>query len=375
MRVDRIGTVFFAAALFAAAGSWGCGGGDTGTGGGGGGTTTSSTTTTTTTTTTTSGMTTSSQPGTIYLGLECAADADCGMDGKCIQVSDSDNLIGGGAAGGYCTKLCSSDADCPGQGSTCVDDGNGNGECFQGCVFGTPELSSLADELDPDKCHGREDVTCRQLQSGAEVCVPTCGSDSQCDGRSCDPRFGVCVDTPTPGKALGEKCDTEAMMTDCAGICIGITGGKSMCTSPCGMAGAVLESLDCGGVGVGFCLYSVAGTGVGDMGYCAQSCTAQDGCQLPDFACFNLGLPDNGICLDTEACSTDADCGNYPQGSACVDTTVGKRCMSPEYPLGSIDPGTGGGGAGGGGAGGGGAGGVGGAAGGMGGATGGTGGM
>ena len=30
------------------------------------------------------------------LGTECSADADCGMDGKCIQPTDNDERIGGG---------------------------------------------------------------------------------------------------------------------------------------------------------------------------------------------------------------------------------------------------------------------------------------
>jgi hypothetical protein len=243
------------------------------------------------------------------------------------------------------------DSDCPGQGSTCFDGGTGVKECLLGCIFGDPALMYLDDDLDPNKCHGRDDLRCQGLQDGSEVCLPTCGSDDQCDGRSCDPRFAVCVDTPNTGKGLGEKCDTMAMMTDCAGTCIGITGGKSMCTSPCAMGGSATDTFDCGGPDKGVCLYSPSGTGVGDVGFCAQSCTIQDQCQLPDFACFNINLPNNGVCLDTKACAKDADCAMEPNG-ACIDTNLGKRCMSVDYPLGSLEPGMGGGGAGGSGTGG-----------------------
>ncbi len=135
-----------------------------------------------------------------------------------------------------------------------------------------------------------------------------------------------------------------------------------------------LDTFDCGGPDKGVCLYSPSGTGVGDVGYCAQSCTAQDLCQLPNFACFNINLPDNGVCLDTTSCTKDGDCMNFPNAT-CIDTNIGKRCMSADYPLGTLEPGGGGGGAGGATGGAGGMGGVGGATGGTGGVTGGSGGM
>lgn len=354
MRVDRIGTYLFAGVLLGA-GFWGCDGGGGGTGGDGGSTTSEPTTTTTTSTTTTGPTTTTTGGGPSYLGLECVADSDCGMGGKCLLASDNDAILGGGPAGGYCTKPCADDSECPN--GTCLDDGAGNSECFLNCTFGDPPLESLNTPLDENKCHGREDLRCQELQSGAQICLPSCGSDDQCEGRSCDPRLSVCVDTPNTGKALGEACDPMAAMTDCAGSCIGITGGKSMCTSPCAMGGAVETSYECGGADKGVCLYSPSGTGVGDLGFCAETCQAHDQCQYPAFFCFDLGLAnvglDYGICIDSKACTTNADC-DFLNGT-CIETTVGKYCMSDLYPLGTLEPmGMGGGGAGGGGAGGGG---------------------
>src|SRR5262249_27860710 len=47
------------------------------------------------------------------LGMACVEDADCQGDLKCAR-SDKDNpFFGGGPAGGYCTKDCTADADCP----------------------------------------------------------------------------------------------------------------------------------------------------------------------------------------------------------------------------------------------------------------------
>lgn len=385
MRVERIATVLFAAALFGV-GVTGCDGetgGGGGNGGSGGGTTTATqtgtTTGATTGTTSTTTTTTAIQPSN-FLGLSCTADAQCGPMGKCIQTTDNDPFLGGGPAGGYCTKPCQADNEC-GIGNVCFyDEPSGVGECILGCIFGEPELMFLDDELDPSKCNGREDVRCAQLQDGSEVCLPTCGSDSQCDGRVCDPRLAVCVDTPNAGKALGEQCDPEAMEPECAGTCITIGSGdptmdKYMCTSPCVMAGIVEGSDDCGGLEKGICIYSPSGTGVGDTAFCAESCTAQEDCQYPNFFCNNINVQTTGVCLDAEPCTSDAQCTFTD--AECIETTLGKFCMSPSYPLGGLTP-TGMGGAGGtggaGGAGGGGMGGTGGA-GGAGGGMGGTGGM
>lgn len=352
MRVDLIGTVLFAGALVAA-GFWGCDGGDTtgtsgsgGTGGSNPTTTTTMPTTTTTqpTTTTMAGPTTSTTMGPSFLGTECSADADCGMDGKCLTAGADDSVLGGGPANGYCTKNCQTDTDCPGAGSTCLTDQAGKGECFLGCTFGEPALMYLNDPLDGEKCHGREDLRCQTLQDGSNVCLPACGNDDQCAGRACDPRFGVCVTTPSTGKLMGEACDPMSMTEECAGTCIGIqsdAGNLAMCTSLCTMGGEAPNANECN-VGVktpgGLCIYSPSGTGVGDIGFCAQGCTMEDQCQYPAFFCFNVGLPDGGVCLGSKSCAADGECNMLPNGK-CIATSVGKFCMSEGYPLGSLTPG------------------------------------
>jgi hypothetical protein len=363
MRVERIATVLFAAALLGAGmtgcdgetgGSGGTGGGNGGNGGSGGNTMTSSTTGSTVSTTSSS---TSAQPGA-FLGLSCASDAQCGAGGKCIQVTDNDPFFGGGGpAGGYCTLPCMTDSEC-GIGNVCFySDSLGKGECIRGCVHGEPPLMYLNDDLDPDKCHGREDVRCAVLQDGSEVCLPTCGSDSQCDGRSCDPLLAVCVDKPKSGKALGETCDPMAADPGCAGVCITIGNGdasknKYMCTSPCVMGGVVEGSDDCGGIEKGICIYSPQGTGVGDSAFCAESCKTQEACQTPNFWCYNINVQATGVCLDATPCTKDSECTFTD--AECIATKLGKFCMSPSYPLGSLAPdGTGGAGGGTGGAGGG----------------------
>jgi hypothetical protein len=133
---------------------------------------------------------------------------------------------------------------------------------------------------------------------------------------------------------LGAKCDPQAMTDERAGVCIAITGGLSMCSSPCVLGGEVPNPLECFGPLNGVCLYSPAGSGAGDGGFCAQACTQQDQCQVPGFFCFGIGLDTAGACLNSTPCASDADC-NFLDG-ACIERTLGKYCMSPEYPLGNL---------------------------------------
>lgn len=329
-------------------GTGGTGGGGSGpTGGGTGGTSgkTSSVTTSVgpTTSVTTSSITTSVGPttttggGPVNVAAECASDFDCGGNGHCVTPQDNDPIFGGGAPGGYCTHKCSTDAECEGPASTCLMSPDGVGECALGCTFGVPELMYLNDPLDREKCHGREDLRCQQIPDGSQVCLPTCGSDAQCPGRHCDAKTSVCVDAAPAGDPLGAKCDPMAMATTCAGICIAVAGGQSLCTSACTMGGEIPNENECGGSGSGVCLFSPQGTGVGDLGFCAQACGAQDHCQTPDFFCFDIGLPDLGTCLNSESCTKDSDCQGLPNGS-CVATKLGSFCMSSKYPLDSLAP-------------------------------------
>ncbi len=306
--------------------------------GGVGAAVTSVTVTVTTTTSMTDVVTTTTGGGSGLLAMECKSNADCGPGLKCMTVKDNDPVLGGGPAGGYCTKACSSDADCLGGGSACLFGADGAGECFLGCLFGEPQIMYLNDPLDPDKCHGREDLRCEETPEGTTVCMPTCGSDAHCAGRFCDPRSEVCVDAPSPGKALGAKCDPEAMVPECGGVCISFPGlePKTMCTSPCTLGGEVPTDFECGGTAAGICLYALANSGVGDLAYCAQSCAQQDQCQAPDFFCFNINLPDNGVCLEAMPCKTDDDCESFDD--TCVETKLGSYCMSEIYPLGTLAP-------------------------------------
>jgi hypothetical protein len=311
-------------------------------------------TTTTSTTSTASGMTTSGTAttgsststggGEDNLGLACAADGDCGPNLKCLTADANVPALGGGPAAGYCSKDCKTDTDCPGLDQVCLSAGTGKpGVCLLPCTLG-PALANLNDPLDPAKCQGREDVRCTTLNTAATVfaCVPSCGRDDQCPaGLACDQRTAVCVAKPNTGLPLGAKCDQGASPPQCAGTCVSFGAGVTMCSSPCVLGGEIDLNdtslvTDCGGLDKGICIYSTSeDSGAGDLGICAGACKAHDDCQNPSFWCRNVGLPDNGYCVNATACPNGTGCTGT---SKCTDTKYGKFCLDKTYPLGDAAP-------------------------------------
>ncbi|MDC0685504.1 hypothetical protein [Sorangium atrum] len=274
------------------------------------------------------------------LGARCAKDADCGPRGHCFTES-GDDLFGGGPAGGYCTTACEQDSDCEGEGSACF-----GGLCFLGCAAGEPPLMSIVDKLDPAKCRGREELRCEDIDD-VYVCLPNCGSDSQCGGdRVCDPRMNVCVDEPTRGLPTGAQCAIKADGTDpCAGWCIEVGTNLGVCAGLCGLGGDIANE-DCGGLEKGLCAYPFADEpGVGDVGMCTNACTSHSDCLLPTSSCVFLGVETNGFCLFgvTKCPRGQSSCAD---GEVCTLTPKGRLCLDENYPL--EDPGTGGAGGGGG---------------------------
>jgi hypothetical protein len=372
-RVARATLVVVALAAVITAGA-SCGDDDpTGTGGtgGNGGSSSSTGVPTASSSTGLSSSSTGSNPDD-QLGNTCISDGDCGTGLICIT-SDSTEFDGGGPSEGYCSKTCSTDDDCPGASSACLDAGAGS-YCFRGCEYGPEGLG----DFDPDKCFGRADVRCTAVTEAATVCVPNCGADVQCPGGFCDATkmplegtrpTGLCVAEEATGKLpLGSACDPEAAEDACDGFCINIVDNMgnelgSFCSQTC-VRGQFLD-YNCGGLqdtmplptASGACFFTPSGakTSYGDLGYCAQGCSAQADCQNPLFWCFpsdNTGVGfANGFCFTTDDCTTvGTDClddQNQPTGNVCTATEFGPKCLDPLYP---VEPGAGGaGGAGGGG--------------------------
>ncbi len=279
-------------------------------------------------------------------GGACEADTDCKPGLRCITSRADDPTMGGGPASGYCSKSCTMDSDCADDTTVrCVVDENWqNGICLLTCTIG-PALTFVNDPLDPKKCNGRNDVSCTPADINTNLCLPTCGGDSQCPlGRVCDPRLTVCVDKASTGKPTGAPCDPKAKVPECAGICAEFVGGATTCTSSCVLGGDPGPTMtpNCGGVEHGYCLYWNDANGAGDIGFCAPACNKHDDCQAPSFWCRGIGgftgeFVANGYCMGTAACPKgQSDCKS--PNETCTPTKFGPFCLDPTFPLGSNEP-------------------------------------
>jgi hypothetical protein len=333
-----------------------CGSSDNELSGGQGGT---SSTTSSSTDSSSSSSTTTTNPESSFIALPCDSDADCGddPDADCIQASENEPFftaffavddVVGGPAGGYCTKSCEKDADCP-HDAVCTGD-----ICIKECTFGEPPLTGLADPLSEDKCHGRDDLMCVPTQGGNALCIPVCGSDVECGGRACDLRTRVCTDAGREGVGLGSPCvpDDEATLLDedvCAGICqLFVDDGDNsihMCSASCSLGGAVGATHNCGGPDLGICAFGVSASDVssalGDYGVCTAACAQHDDCNyLVGLFCLDLGLLDDvgkRYCYVALPCPLGNEC---LAGEGCLDTAFGPVCLEvdgngdPLVPLG-----------------------------------------
>jgi hypothetical protein len=302
-----------------------------------------------------------SAEGNTRVGEACILGDDCGThpDSFCVASGDSQPIfttfwggdeIGGGVAGGYCTRTCSTEAPCP-EGSRC-----GGGICLALCDFGSPSFASIDAALSPEKCHGRDDLMCVPSSAGESVCMPNCGAGSDCEGRACDARYGICTDPDRSGSLNGAQCTLDNATTEededlCAGLCLEITDADdavmaTVCSSRCSLGGV---GQDCGGPEVGACaIQRVDADGIvpqlGDEGFCAGACGAHDGCEFASgLFCFDLGNYDafaTGYCLRADSCE-GVPCDD---GRLCTDTANGKVCLddagsgTPLFPLGLATP-------------------------------------
>jgi hypothetical protein len=245
---------------------------------------------------------------TPLVGRRCDADADCGEGLRCYT-ADSNDLFGGGPAGGYCSIPCTGDNACTAidPQAQCVGIQGTQSVCLRTCRSHDP--TSLAE----NKCLTRSDVVCQSevalgqaMFTGARQigwCFPQCGSNEDCPaGRVCDLGRGLCTTTARAGQAIGTRCETGGV--DCAGsLCIlrvqnadpALT--EQFCSAPC-----------------------VVGQPVG-CGYGPSSPKREAGCLSARFGGIlsREGIGDTGFC--TELCDVDADCEQAStRGWVCVES-------------------------------------------------------
>jgi hypothetical protein len=268
---------------------------------------------------------------TPLVGRSCVESANCGEGLTCFTPTSND-FLGGGAPGGYCSINCTEDAQCTSIDRQSQCDGAA-GVCIRTCLSLNPT------SLDESKCLDRRDVACQSeayrnieqftglRQNG--LCYPQCASDEDCPGRRCDPARGICVDNVTTGLVLGEAC---TMNSDCAGrACVSIPGG-AYCSAPCvfgvpigcgyGLAPSGERAAGCfAPAETGF----LSSEGDGDVGLCIELCSTAADCTQPGWLCrtsdanqARLGRP--GVCLPPPPTDAGTDAGS--DSGAAPDASV-----------------------------------------------------
>lgn len=231
------------------------------------------------------------------LGARCESDDDCAAPLSCLA-SNSTAIDGSGPPRGICTIRCVPDGSpCTELGATCVKLNRGDeflqAYCLQRCAPG-----SAREGFSDEKCHGRPELACLPSPTAGGVCAPNCNADADCGSRHCDPRTGMCIDTPPDGQAVGTACTATDM---CRGNCLAIQLPSGftvvrVCVEAC-TYGAVPA---CGWTGTGSpaeaaCLTpwkgvaEAGGLGFGDPGWCTQLCDCDDDCAHLSLRCGPIG--------------------------------------------------------------------------------------
>lgn len=232
------------------------------------------------------------------VGMRCETNVDCTNGAICFPADSDRYLSAGGPAGGYCTYECTQTSECVelDPQSLCGPFGEGSSRhCIRTCESKDPEAGEA-------KCLNRPDLVCLSIAANGEggfsadrqpgVCVPRCGSDSECpDGRVCHLQGGICTLAQIGGSRVGARCE---LRSDCAGECENRDDeGIGTCTSRCTLG-------------------SLAG-----CGYSRDASEREAGCLTPLVSVngFSEGPGDVGLCR--ELCDEAADCQRSNEGWIC----------------------------------------------------------
>jgi hypothetical protein len=229
---------------------------------------------------------------TPLVGRRCQTDPDCGAGLRCFT-ENSNSLLGGGPAGGYCSTECTGANTCTAidPQSDCVAQSGTASVCLRTCLNQDP--TSLAE----NKCLTRSDVVCMSEVALMQAsfagsrqrgwCFPQCGSDEDCPGRVCDLGRGVCVNAQPVGLPLGEHCENN--MACASSLCVsvsaqGVTPVEAFCSAPCVVGqpvgcgyGPSVSKRDAGCLGPRFGGF-LSSEGIGDTGFCAELCDVDADC-------------------------------------------------------------------------------------------------
>ncbi len=278
------------------------------------------------------------------VGSNCASTADCNPTGG------SNFTCFTSVPGGYCSKQCSADTDCPqgafcGSNGICIDACDSNlGDCLRGqqCLvgaFGSGKPDGCFPQFDQSDCTGAACLPNGSPCTNTQQCMKdaSCiayGSGSICQAIQC--------------QLFGQGCSASET---CEGLGIGLTACFNNCdaTDPSACSGLADQygSLDCvanpqiAGPSDGYSLAASAGdcpAGTTAKSFtvqgqtaavCYQGCTADSDCGPGQFCGDNAVTLSDGTtaasfktCMNynvaTAACSTNP-CGNQ---TGCQDLTV-----------------------------------------------------
>jgi len=206
-----------------------------------------------------------------FIGAPCDSDVECAPGLNCLEPTTPLNW----------EEASSYDVTLPGGAcSPCPDADEFEPRwCLEPCSLNSPEDK----QLDPAKCHGRDDMACVAISvvalPGEGTCEPRCSRDDQCAaGRSCDRALGVCSLVERVGDGPGTECEpAEMYQSNCRGRCEPASDELFVCREfcvisapePCAASDPNREAA---------CLLPYWGRGAGDLGECLELCNCSSDC-------------------------------------------------------------------------------------------------
>ena len=238
--------------------------------------------------------------GTLPIGEPCTQSAQCASN-VCRIIN---------FPGGYCTRTCTTNAEC-GAGATCgTDPANASARiCLKTCAEAGTTSGCRPDYVCEKRAH----------PNGTPACVPGCTSQVSCSGASaCDSR-GFCCGLSGFACCEGSTCTEAGTGCGTDGYCEPMAGG---------VGAACTGNGDCQ---TGFCQQQTSGLWTG--GYCTLQCGAQS---CPSGSVCSTGFS-TAICLDACAqAGSQSDCRpgyvcdlGWGPGATCVYAcTSSSQCGS-----------------------------------------------
>jgi len=248
------------------------------------------------------------------LGEPCTVSTEC-ADGLCQVL---------GFTGGYCTKNCTSQSNCP-SGSQCsANPTGGTSLCLKNCS----QPGSA-----PGGCRTGYVCDQRVSMSGQPVCTPGCASVTTCGAApTCDSR-GFCCGASGYACCEGTMCGTGAACTSgyCRAVVCGAQGQACCANNSCNtnLVCSNNQCTTCGGSGQPCCSGNTCTTGTCNNGTCQVASASPTGSPCTDYSqCVgNVCIQQLGNLWPSGYCSDDCGSSTCAAGSHCTPYVVSGRSV------------------------------------------------